>query len=199
MQNEILFVVLDKYSDWEAAYLSPWIHALGKEKYTVKTVSPTREPVRSLGGFTLRPDYGIVEAPADFKGLVLIGGLSWRTEAAKQVAPLVIRALDKGKVLGAICDATVFLAAMGVLNHVRHTSNDLDDVKQWAKDAYTGEENYILQPAVRDGKIVTANGTASMEFAREVMLALEIAPADKVQAWYDFYKRGVYEAPMPTL
>lgn len=199
MKKLILNVILDKYSDWEIAYLSPLLLALGRDTYEVKTVSLTKDSVRSLGGFTVLPDYDVHTAPAEFEGLILVGGMSWRTEEARQVEPLVQKAHKNNKLLGAICDATVFLGAAGVLNHVLHTSNDLNDLKQWAGDVYAGEEKYVMQPAVKDQKIITANGTAALEFAREVLLALNVAPEEKILDWYNFYKLGAYEAPTPSL
>ena len=199
MKKIVLFVILDKYADWEAAYLTSFILALGQDEYSVKTVSLTKDSIQSLGGFTVLPDYDIQSAPTDFEGLVLIGGMSWRNEAAQQVKPLVQKALNNRKVLGGICDASAFLGTIGVLNNVSHTSNDINDLKQWAGDAYTGEEKYIIQQAVRDNNIITANGTASLEFAKEIMIALEVAPENRILEWYNFYKLGSYEAPMPGM
>lgn len=56
-----------------------------------------------------------------------------------------------------------------------------------------------MEPAVRDNNIITANGTASLEFAREVLLALKVADEEKIFAWYDFYKLGCYNAPTPSI
>lgn len=195
----VLFVILDKYADWEAAYLSTLILALGNDKYSVKTVSLTKDIVKSLGGFNVVPDYDIQSAPTDFDALVLIGGMSWRNEESLKVKPLVENALNNGKVLGAICDASAFLGTMGVLNNVRHTSNDLNDMKQWAKAAYTGEDKYFMQQVVRDNNVITANGTATLEFAKEVLIALKAAPENKINEWYNFHKLGFYKATMPSM
>ncbi|WP_258881093.1 hypothetical protein [Clostridium tagluense] len=62
-----------------------------------------------------------------------------------------------------------------------------------------GEEKYMMQPAVSDNNIITANGTAPLEFAKEVMIALEVAPEKSILEWYNFYKYGCYEAPMPHM
>lgn len=199
MKKNILFVILDKYSEWEAGYLAPLILALGGEKYDIKTVSLTKDPIKSLGGFTVVPDYDIESAPDDFAAVVLVGGMSWRVKEAEQVKTLVEKTLNKKKILAAICDATVFLGKMGVLNEVKHTSNDINDLKDWAKEAYCGEDNYLMEPAVRDNNVITANGTATLEFMREVLLALEVANEEKINAWYDFYKLGCYKAATPEL
>ena len=197
VKKTVLFVILDKYAEWEVAYLAPLILALGQDTYCVKTVSLTKDSVQSLGGFTTLPDYDIASTPTDFEGLVLVGGMSWREKSAKLVVPLVELALKNEKVLGGICDASAFLGAHGFLNNINHTSNELNDLKEWAGDRYTGEAKYIMQHAVSDNNIITANGTASLEFAKEVLIALKIAPESKIMEWYNFYKLGCYKAPTP--
>lgn len=195
----ILFVLLDQWADWEAAYLSSAIKMLGQNEYSNKIVSLTREPVESIGGFCVVPDYDVQSVPADYEALILIGGMSWRSEISKSIKPLVDKCVSDGKILGGICDASGFLGTIGVLNNVQHTSNDLNDLKAWAREAYTNERGYIAEQAVSDNKIITANGTAALEFAKEVLLALKVAPQEKITEWYNFHKLGYYNAPMPKM
>ncbi len=199
MKKTILFVVLDQYADWEAAYLSSALYMLGQGNYDVKTVSLTKDCVQSIGGFRIMPDYDINSVPAEYEALILIGGMSWRTESARQVKALVDDCRRKQKVLGGICDASAFFGTVGALNTVKHTGNDLNDLKRWAGKEYTGEKNYLMQQAVRDGNIITANGTAALEFAKEVLFALNAATEEKIMGWYNFHKFGYYEAPMPEM
>lgn len=145
------------------------------------------------------PDYDIESVPENYEALVLIGGMTWRTENTQQIKELVEQCHQKGKVLGAICDASAFLGKVGVLNDVVHTSNDMNDLKQWAGSSYTGETKYIAKQAVRDKNIITANGTAPMEFAKEILLALNVASKDKISDWYNFHKLGLYTSPMPKM
>lgn len=198
MKKRILLVVLNLYSDWEAAYLSSFINLMGKGEFLVETVSTTKNPIKSLGSFTVLPDYDVQSVPEDYEAVILIGGMSWREEEAKMVVPLVEDAVAKHKIIGAICDSTVFIGGMGLLNNVNHTSNDLDDLKQWAGIMYTGEAKYIKEPAVSDQKIITANGTATLEFTREVLKALKIAPEELIEGWCRFHKLGCYKAAMPV-
>lgn len=199
MKKTILFVILEQYADWEAAYLSSAINMLGQGNYEIKTVSLNKEPVESIGGFHAIPDYDIQSIPANYEALILIGGMTWRNENAKQIEPLVKNCFNNNKVLGGICDASAFLGTVGVLNNVNHTSNDLNDLKTWAGNAYTGEKHYIAKQAVSDKNIITANGTAALEFAKEIMLTLKIASDDKITEWYNFHKLGYYTAPMPRM
>lgn len=193
----ILFVLVDKWADWEAAYLSSALQMLGQNQFENRVLSLTKAPVESIGGFRVVPDCDLQSVPADYEALILIGGMSWRDNSARQLQPLVESCLADGKVLGAICDASAYLGAIGALNSVRHTSNDLNDLKAWAGNAYTGEGNYVREQAVRDCNVITANGTAALDFAKEVLLALNAAPEEKVQEWYQFHKLGYYGAPLP--
>lgn len=194
MKKTILFVILQQYADWEAAYLSSGINMLGDGSYEIKTVSLINESIASIGGFHTVPDYDIKSIPSEYEALILIGGMTWRNEKAKQIKLLVEECFKKGKVIGGICDASAFLGTVGILNNVNHTSNDLNDLKKWAGNSYTGEEKYIMQQAVSDKNVITANGTAALEFAKEVMLSLKVAPENNIIEWYNFHKLGYYNA-----
>lgn len=199
MKKTVLFVILEQFADWEAAYLSSAIYMLGQGDYEVKTVSLTKEKVNSIGGLSVMPDYDIQSVPDSYEALILIGGMTWRNDNAKQITTIVEKCYKAGRILGGICDASAFLGTTGVLNNVKHTSNSLEDLKQWAKESYTGTKNYIMHQAVSDKNIITANGTAALEFAKEVLLALKAAPDEKINEWYNFHKLGLYTAPMPKI
>src|SRR5690606_14874908 len=136
--EEVLFVVLEEYADWEAASLAAALNETpeqGEQKYQVKTVSLSKEPVTSIGGFRTLPDYALDEVGDDFAALILIGGNSWRKEESKPVMELVQKALDADKILGAICDGTVFLGMNGLLNNNEHTSNYLPELQEAAGES----------------------------------------------------------------
>lgn len=191
--KEVLFVLLHEFAEWE---MSPLAAAINQsEDFCVKTVSISPAPVRSIGGFSVNPDYDIDQALAkDFSALLLIGGNSWRKPETRQVTPLVERAIEKKVLLDAICDASVYLGSLGLLNGIAHTSNQLEDLECYTGSAYTGKSLYRYQQAVRCGNIVTANGTASLEFAKEVLLGLGVMTEADAEPWYRFYKLGYYEA-----
>ncbi|MEY8428221.1 type 1 glutamine amidotransferase family protein [Lachnospiraceae bacterium 46-15] len=199
MRKIILLVVLQQYADWEAAYISSAISMLGQDKYEIKTVSLSKDYVQSIGGFKVLPDYDVASVPDDYGALILIGGMTWRSENTQPVKALVEDCFQKGRVLGGICDASAFLSTAGILNHVVHTSNNLKDLKQWAGTNYTGESNYIAKQAVCNKNVITANGTAPLEYAKEILLALHVADEKTITDWYNFHKLGVYTAPMPEM
>ncbi|GFZ39553.1 hypothetical protein BANORC5_15880 [Bacteroides nordii] len=113
MKQEILFVLLDHFADWEGAYIAPnlnWGVEPGSEsRYVVKTVSVTKGFVVSCGGFKVLPDYTINDIPADYAGVVLIGGMSWFTPGAELVVPLVEDAIRNKNWLQASATLRFFL------------------------------------------------------------------------------------------
>jgi len=196
MKKQVLFVILDQYADWEYSFLATALQDEIMDKtspYEVKTMSLNLSAVKSIGGFTTIPDYDVDSYPSDFAAIVLVGGMSWRTEEAKKIAPIVKSAYESGKTVGAICDATVFLGMNGLLNDRKHTSNKLENLKEAAKENYINSENYVHEQAVRDLNLVTANGTGFLEFTREMLYALDAYPADHIEWNYKFYKQGYIE------
>lgn len=195
MNNEILYVLLPDYAAHEIVYLSQAVasdeYALKENpKYVNKVVAPTMEPVKSIGGFRTLPDYSFETIPDDYAALVLIGGFGWTTPVAGQVVPIVRKAIEKGRVVGAICNGASFMAKCGFLNNIKHTGNGLEHLKQWGGDSYTNPDGYVHAQAVSDKNIVTANGSAPLEFAKELLLQLENDTAERIEMYYQFYKQG---------
>ncbi len=198
MKKEILFVLLDDFADWEAAFLAPALRAGVMPGHTgsfeVKYAAPEGRTVRSIGGMGVSADRDLSALPENCAGLILIGGMSWQTPAAEPVAELVREALSRNILVGAICNAVSFLAAHGMLNNVRHTGNTLEMLREWGGAAYTGTHLYEERQAVRDGNIVTANGTGYLEFTRECLLKLEADAPEAIAASYEFNKHGFCKA-----
>ena len=192
--KEVIFVLLNGFADWEGAFTAICLNQGFKPgnpiNYKVKYLSITKEPVTSIGGLRVLPDYDLKDMPEDYAGLILIGGMRWFSPEAELIVPLVKKALKDKKLVAGICNASVFLGMHGFLNEVKHTSNTLDYLKQYAGDQYTGESNYINKQAVRDENIVTANGIGQLEFCREILYALEADTAEAIEESYLFYKNG---------
>lgn len=195
MSNEILYILLPDYAAHEIVYLSEAIasgeYALKENpKYVNKVVAPTSEPVRSIGGFRTLPDYSFDTMPDDYAALVLIGGFGWNTPVADQVVPIVQQAVDKGRIIGAICNGASFMAKHGFLNEVKHTGNGPEQLRLWGGENYSNADGYVHAQAVSDKNIVTANGSATLEFAKELLLLLENDTPESIEMYYRFNKQG---------
>lgn len=195
MCNEILYILLPDYAAHEVVYLSQAIASdefslKENPKYVNKVVAPTLEPVKSIGSFRTVPDYSFETMPDCYAALVLIGGFGWTTPVADRVVPIVERAIVSGKIVGAICNGASFMAKHGFLNGVSHTGNGLDQLKLWGGGNYTNPDGYVHAQAVSDNNIVTANGSATLEFARELLVLLENDTPERIEMYYQFNKQG---------
>ena len=195
MKNEVLYLLLNNYADHEPVFLASAIacdERCIKEnpKYINKVVAPTLDAVRSCSGF--HTDYSFDTMPDDYAALVLIGGFGWLDEKeADKVVPIVRRAIEKGIIVGAICNAASFLAKHGFLNEIKHTGNGLEQLQLWGGSNYTNKAGYINEQAVSDNRIVTANGTGYLEFAKELLLLLENDTPEQTDMFYHFNKVGL--------
>lgn len=195
MCNEILYILLPDYAAHEVVYLSQAVasdeYALKENpKYVNKVVAPSLEPIKSIGGFNTLPDYSFETMPDDYAALILIGGFGWHTPVAQEVADIVRKAIKKDRIVGAICNGVSFMAKHGFLNTIKHTGNGLEQLRHWGGDNYTNIDGYINAQAVCDKKIVTANGSATLEFAKELLLLLENDTPERIEMYYRFNKQG---------
>jgi hypothetical protein len=69
----------------------------------------------------------------------------------------------------------------------RHTSNSLDYLET---TDYRGAALYVDQPAVTDGNVITAGGTAPLDFAYHIFKKLGVYTDDTLEAWYGLFKTG---------
>lgn len=195
MSNEILYILLPDFASHEMVYLMEAISSDEQQlkpnpKYVNRIVAPTADPVNAIGGFKVIPDYTFDNIPDDYAALVLIGGFGWTKPIAGQVLPIIRKAIEKSKIVGAICNGASFLAKCGFLNTVRHTGNGLEQLKLWGGENYTNPDGYIHAQAVSDKNIVTANGSATLEFAKELLLLLENDTPERIEMYYQFNKQG---------
>ena len=191
MKKERLAFIFDGYADWESAYICSELNAK-ETNYVVKTLSFDKEPKMSMGGFHVTPDYFINDYPKKFAMLILIGGDAWMEEKNNDVKPVVEYAVNNNIPVAAICGATFFMGENGYLDDRKHTSNTLEFLKLKAPH-YNGESNYIEKQAVSDCNVITANGTAAIEFAKEIMICLKAKPEYKINERYEFHKQGFYK------
>lgn len=122
--------------------------------YIVKTLSLVKNPVISMGGFRVLPDYPVDDFPNEFRLLVLTGRLAWKEQKNNVVLPIVDYAVKKHIPVGAICDAANFMAENGYLDKIKHSGNTLEFMKSQAPH-YNGKQNFIEKQTVRALTIIS--------------------------------------------
>ncbi len=186
MKNAI-FVMLEDYADWEYGYLASQLNK--SVTWNVKTCSTTKL-VASIGGFETRVNYLIDELAEPCDLLVLIGGNSWKIKN-EPLKKFIATHLAANKPTAAICGAVDYLAENGLLLHYKHTGNAQylwHDFKE-----YTNQTEFIPVQAVHDRNLVTANGTAALEFTNLVLKMIHFLPNSEVDKATDLYKLGFYK------
>ena len=197
MKN-IVFVILDEFADWEAAFLSSALNDKNITKnYTTNFASIDKNLKKSMGNLKVLPDLTLKEIDEnDVDGLVLIGGRTWRSqieETNTKIVELVKKFKNNpNKVVGAICDAAYFLATNGLLNDRKHTVNSFDEIKD--NSNYTNSKNFVEMESVIDGNLVTAKGDSPIHFAKNVMMVLGDIPEKNVNLFFDIYTIGFVKA-----
>lgn len=149
-------------------------------------------PLRSAGGLSIQPATSLAELQADdIDLLILPGGTAWESGGRIDLQGLVETVFERKKTIAAICAATTYFGRIGLLEAVRHTSNSMDYLKEMAP-AYRGADNYREMLAVSDRNIITANGVAPIEFAREIFKALALYSDEEIEEWFQLFKNGIW-------
>lgn len=190
MKKEVIIFIFDGYADWEPAFLCSELNSMESD-YIVKTMSLDKNPKFSMGGFKVVPDYSVQDFPDSFSLLVLTGGTAWIEQKNNSVLPVVEYAVKHQIPVGAICNAVNFMAENGFLDQIPHTGNTLEFMKSQAPH-YKGDVYFTERQAVSASGIVTANGSAALEFAKEIFLLIKNKPEDDIEKWYRMHKQGFY-------
>jgi putative intracellular protease/amidase len=181
--------VFDGFADWEPANAIAELRRHGN--YRVEVVGLTRAPVESMGGLQVLPARTVTEVdPTDVAVFILPGGDRWERAPMEPELNTLLQRLDRHHVpIAAICAATAAITKIGLLHGRRHTSNGLAYLRAQVPD-YVAGNDYVDAPAVRDRSLITANGLAAVEFARELFEELEVLSPHDRAVWEQIFRSG---------
>ena len=188
----VYLYVFDSMADWEASFAIAGINNPRFQqrpgRYRVVTVGATRQPVTTMGGLRVVPEICLPEVdPMRAAMLILSGGDAWESGANREAIELARVFFVESVPMAAICGATQALACAGMLDDFHHTSNSREYL---AATGYRGGKFYCDTPAITDEGVITASGTAPLEFAREIFRTLDLYSEPALDAWYALFKFG---------
>ena len=190
MKKKIFVFLFDGFSDWEISYLTPEINK--NEQFDLVYFSENGELLTSMGGLRIKPTSSLEKLKIDdINMLILPGGTAWEKGEITGIDELTKSVFEKGKPVAAICAATTYLGQLGLLNNLKHTSNDLNYLKVIAPN-YCGDKNYQNSLATTDKNLITAKGIAPIEFAREIFKIIELHSYDGIEKWFQLFKNGIW-------
>jgi putative intracellular protease/amidase len=192
-QQIVHLFVFDTLADWEPGFAIAGINDPDFQKepgrYRVRTVGVSLDPVTTVGGVRILPDITLDQVePAQSAMLILPGGEAWNQGKHGEAIAKARAFLDAGVPVAAICAAPAALARAGLLDERRHTGNSAEFM---ASTGYQGGSHYVDAPAVADGDLITAPGTAPVEFAYEIFKRLEVYAPGDLKVWLGMFKPGV--------
>ena len=168
--NKILVFIFHGMTDYEITFVTHLLNTSGNKK--IVTVAYERNSVKGRSGFEILPSMLVSEVKVEeAEGLIIPGG--WYGDLRPELMNLIRSFNEQGKVLGGICGAgTVFLAKSGVLKNVQYTTPIMSWTSRHAevfgKEDPFPRENFIYKRVVTDKNIITAQGTAFIDFAIEI-------------------------------
>lgn len=198
LKKEIVFWFVEDYPDWESAEALYFISVIGAGSYEVKAAADSKEPISSVSGVRILPDYDTNDILGKFKGIVLVGGIGWTNSIDSKIAavrPVVEDAVKRECPIGGVGTGADVLGAFGLLNHGIHTGNSSSEISlvsslaHAAEPSYQGEEFYQEAGAIRNGRIVTARNTSGLAFARAFLWTLDV-DQKKADDLYEEHRKG---------
>ena len=196
-KKTVLLFVFDGMADWGPSYA---LVGINKSKaYQIKTISIDKSPKMTMGGMSICPDLDFLPRTdlddldsSNTAMLILPGGTAWEGMKNQDIAALVYHCVENLIAVAAICNATLFMARLGLLDEVEHTSNDMDYL-QTVVPPYGGIGLYRKAPSVTSKGIITASGKASMEFACDIFQSLDISENEALKEWFSGFQNKMVD------
>lgn len=203
----IYVYVLDTLADWELGHVIAELNSgrffkKGAQRISLKTVSYSKEPVNTMGGLTIAPDYIIDDIVVSKKSVLLLPGANtWNDPKHSAIIGKAGEFLSLGATVCAICGATAALANFGLLDKRSHTSNG-PGFLEMVSPCYKGQSFYVDKPSVADNNLITASSTGALLWAKQIIEHLGVFQSNTLESWYEYFSTGEPEhffALMQTL
>lgn len=186
---------LDTLADWELGYVTAELNSgrffkKDAPRVSVKTVSISREPVKTMGGLTIIPDCVINDIAVNEESVLLLPGANtWNNSNHGAIIEKASELLSVGAMVCAICGATAALANAGLLDQKLHTSNGAGYLEM-VSPSYKGQGFYVDKPSVADHNLITASSTGALLWAKQIIERLKVFQPDTLDAWYTYFSTG---------
>ena len=167
------------------------------EHFPVDVATPTGDDHAASCGMTIKADLSYADADVEAYRVVLIpGGDPESVLDNADLANLLAGARDAGALVGAICAGPLLLAKPGLLEKKRFTHGFKTLHQEFLAPFWEGA-TYVDELVVRDGNLITAMAEGHVDFAIEILAALDLFDEPWRELKREFYK-GIKQSPLPT-
>jgi len=168
--RRILVFIADRMADFE---INLTCHLLSRYYWEVITVAYEKSIITALSGLQYLPRSTISEISGEsgIDGIIIPGGLHY--EQRPELTELIQEYYRSGNLTAAICAGPQYLARAGLFEKAHYTTAMTRDSH---RELFSGsgefpfpQDTYTESPVVRDGTVITAKGTAFIDFSVEIL------------------------------
>lgn len=137
------------------------------------------KPYQSEDGFLVTPTKRVSDVSiTDYDCVILPGVIDVLPALFDEKLISFLREADGRTLIAAISSAPLLLARAGLLDHAKFTAGFFMQMVE--AFPFIPGENFVHQPVVEDGNVITAIGFAFREFAAAVLKRLGFDPGEKL-------------------
>lgn len=176
--RKVLCYIYEGMADFEITFLLHRLRNTGKME--IISISEEDNAVTAQSGLSFVPMKKISEIDAleEIEALIIPGGPI--DNCQNSICPLVKKMIGKGKLVAAICFGPQFLGRADILKDYKYTTSCSEEkIKKLGCDDPFFRPNYISQRCVVDRNLITSQGYAFIDFAKEVCEYLQIFDNEK--------------------
>ncbi|WP_306008786.1 DJ-1/PfpI family protein [Bacillus sp. MMSF_3353] len=167
--KKALFLIYDGYAEFEINILSFFLKDKG---FYIETVGVSDDPyIEGESGFFTVPKLKLGEVEvSQYDILIIPGGNIFPLLNNQKLLDLIKEFRYENKWIAGICSASALLGASGVLNNIKFSTSlnskvkEVENLHDWTKKQ--------LNCVTVDSRIITATGSAYVEFAVVVLKVL---------------------------
>ena len=193
--KQVYVYLLDTLADWELGYVLSGLNSdqffkADHPKLSMKTVSLSKYPIKTLGGITILPD-GLIDKIIIEKDTILLlpGAYTWDDPKHLPIIEKAKQLLAVGGTVAAICGATGALANAGLLDNRPHTSNAVEYLEMVCP-TYKGQSHFKSERAYMDQNLITASAAGALLWARYIIERADVFAEHTLELWYKYYETG---------
>ncbi len=163
---KILVYLYEGMADFEITLL---LHRLRKQGKIIVSASESIKLLTAQSGLRYLPDKCLddIKDVKEFEAMIIPGGPI--NNEQNSVCGILKEADKENKLIAAICFAPQFLARAGLLDNRKFTTScSLESIKKTGDQDPFPRQNFVDENVVCSGNIITAKGTAFVEFADSV-------------------------------
>lgn len=164
----------------------------------VEVATPDGQPHAASCGLSIGADIRLADADPDgYRAIILPGGDVESVLESDELSALLRRALAGDAVIGAICAAPLLVARAGLLAGRRFTHGFKDWHTEFLAPYWEGAD-FVEELVVRDGNLITAMAEGHVDFAVELLAALDLVDEATRERRRRFYKGEIMPSSSPT-